>query len=128
MLSGLVFAALALAVTAVARSYDFFLFYTTLFVTPLLLMSGVFFPLDRLPPAVQALAEVLPLRHAVAVVRPLMTGAPLPDVPAHLAVLGAYAALAWLAATRLARRRLEAFHPSRRPRWARAGQRRAAGV
>ncbi len=107
MLSGLVFAALALAVTAVARSYDFFLFYTTLFVTPLLLMSGVFFPLDRLPTAVQALAEVLPLRHAVAVVRPLMTGGPLPDVPGHLAVLGAYAVLAWLAATRLARRRLE---------------------
>ncbi len=48
-LSGLTFGALALAITAIARSYDFVLFYTTLFTTPLLLLNGVFSRLFKCP-------------------------------------------------------------------------------
>ena len=107
-LVGLAFSALALVVTAVARSYDFFLYYTTLFVTPLLLLSGVFFPLEQTPPAIRAAAAVTPLSHAVALVRPLMVGTPVPPVLPHLLVLAAYAVAGWLLATRLSRRRLEA--------------------
>jgi ABC-2 type transporter. len=46
-LTGLCFSSLALLVTSSAKSYDFFLYYTTLFITPMVLLSGVFFLLIR---------------------------------------------------------------------------------
>ena len=105
-LAGTCFAAMAMVVTAVARSYDFFLYYFTLLMTPMLLLSGVFFPLQSLPPAVAAGVQVLPLAHAVALIRPLTTGE-FPDaVFLHLGVLGAYALVAWWVAAVLLRRRL----------------------
>lgn len=106
LLVGLTFAALALVVTAAARSYDFFLFYFTLFVTPLLLLSGVFFPVQQMPDLVQAVSMAAPLSHAVALVRPLVVGLPVEQAPLHLAVLAAYAVLAWSAAVWLVRRRM----------------------
>jgi len=106
-IGGLTFGALALVVTALARSFDFFLFYTTLFVTPLLLLSGVFFPVEQMPGPVQTLAAAAPLSHVVALVRPLMVGAAVHAPGAHLAALAAYAVVAWLAAAFLARRRMQ---------------------
>ncbi len=106
-LAGLCFAALAMVVTTLARGYDSFLFYTTLVITPMLLISGVFFPTGRMPAAVRALAEALPLSHAVAIVRPLMTGTAPASPLADGAVLAAYAVAATAAASLLARRRLE---------------------
>jgi lipooligosaccharide transport system permease protein len=53
LLIGICFGAAALVVTAVAASYDFFLYYFTLVVTPMMLFSGVFFPLDHLPAGLQ---------------------------------------------------------------------------
>lgn len=41
-LAGIAFASLAMIVTALAPSYDFFMFYQTLALTPMLLLSGVF--------------------------------------------------------------------------------------
>ena len=46
-LTGLAFAALGLIMTAVSPSYDFFVYYMTLAITPMMLMSGVFFPVDQ---------------------------------------------------------------------------------
>lgn len=106
LLTGLCFGALALVVTAIARSYEFFPYYNTLLLTPMLLMSGVFFPLERMPSLVQSGAELLPLVHAVRVVRPLMTGAPLEHLVLHLSVLAAYSALGLCLAAYLVRRRL----------------------
>lgn len=106
MLAGLTFAALALIVTALASSYDFFLFYFTLFVTPLLLLSGVFFPPEQLPPLVRTLSDLAPLSHAVALVRPLVVGLPVEQVATHLGVLAGYAVAGWFVAVRLTRRRL----------------------
>lgn len=108
LLVGYCFGSMALAVTAVSRSYDFFLYYLTLFITPMLLVSGVFFPLEGMPPAVGVLAELFPLAHAVAVVRPLMTGAPLAAAAAvgHLAVIALWGIAASWVATRLVMRRL----------------------
>ena len=105
-LAGLCFAAMALLVTAVAPSYDFFLYYVSLVLTPMLLISGVFFPLEQLPPPVALAAQVLPLAHVVELVRPLVTGG-LPSQPLlHLAVPLVYTVLAFALATRLLRRRL----------------------
>jgi lipooligosaccharide transport system permease protein len=108
VLIGLCFGAMALVVTAVSRSYDFFLYYTTLFITPSLLIGGVFFPLERMPEAIQWLAAALPLTHAVNVVRPLMTGLPLQDVALHLTVVMTYTVVALVLAIRLIARRLSA--------------------
>ena len=105
-LAGLAFAAMALVVTAVSPSYDFFLYYITLALTPMLLVSGVFFPLDSLPPAVATLAYLLPLAHVVELVRPLVTGGMPSHVLLHLAVILAYGTVAFVVATRLLRRRL----------------------
>ena len=103
---GLCFACLGLVITALARMYDFFTYYFTLVVTPMAMMSGVFFPIEQLPPAMQAFAQILPLAHAVQVVRPLLSG----EFPAHaqlsLVVLLAYTALGFYAALVLLRRRL----------------------
>lgn len=107
LLAGFCFGSMAMVVTALARSYDFFLYYTTLCVTPMLLICGVFFPISQMPQAVQSLAWVLPLTHAVAVARPLIVGDAPPDVVAHLAVLGLYGAVSLAFACRLLRRRLD---------------------
>lgn len=105
-LTGLVFAGLGLVMTALSPSYDFFIYYFTLAVTPMMLACGVFFPLEQLPGWLQAIAQGLPLTHAVALARPLMNGAVPDAVGAHLSVLVAYAALSLYAALTLARRRL----------------------
>jgi lipooligosaccharide transport system permease protein len=105
---GFCFGALAMVVTALSPSYDFFLYYFTLALTPMLLVSGVFFPLGELPGFVSWAAYLLPLAHAVALVRPLMTGT-VPDlVLPHLAVIAAYGGVALVVATRILRRRLAA--------------------
>jgi len=106
LLTGICFGAMALVVTSLARSYDFFLYYFTLIVTPMFLFSGVFFPLDGMPRLVQQAAQLLPLTHAVQIVRPLMNGQPLNNLTLHLAVLVIYAGLAFYLATVLVRRRL----------------------
>ena len=105
-LTGLAFAALGLIVTALAPSYDFFMYYFTLFVTPMVLLSGVFFPPDQLPPLVQAVAAWLPLTHAVALVRPLLFGEIPAGIGGHLAALAAVATVAFWIALQLIRRRL----------------------
>lgn len=106
LLSGVAFAGMALVVTAISRSYDFFLYYFTLLLTPMLLFSGVFFPVDGMPPLVQQAAGLLPLTHAIELVRPLMTGLPMDNVLLHLAVLLFYAVVPLVAAGRLIERRL----------------------
>lgn len=105
-LAGLAFASLAMVVTALAPSYDFFMFYQTLVLTPMLLLSGVFFPLAQLPAPVQQAAQLLPLAHAVELIRPAMLGRPLAGAPLHFAVLTAYAIVPFLVCAALFRRRM----------------------
>ncbi len=106
VLIGLTFAALGLSVNALASGYDFFSYYMTLFLTPMTMLSGVFFPVDKLPPAILALAQALPLYHGVELVRALLGGTIPGAAPLHLAVLAAYALAAFYLATVLTRRRL----------------------
>jgi lipooligosaccharide transport system permease protein len=105
-LIGLAFAAMGLAVNALARGYDFFNYYFTLLLTPMMMLSGVFFPAEQLPAAIQAAAKVLPLYHGVALVRPLLSGELPAAILEHLAVLVAYAIVGLYAALVLTRRRL----------------------
>lgn len=105
-LSGLVFAGMGLIMTALSPSYDFFMYYFTLAITPMVLTGGVFFPVSRLPETLQSVAQVLPLTHAVLLARPLMTGAVPDKLLLHLLVLLAYAAGSFYIALVLTRRRL----------------------
>jgi len=105
-LIGLTFGALALIATALSPSYDFFMYYFTLFVTPMGMLCGVFYPIDALPAPLQAVSWVLPLTHATELVRPLVLGAVPPHAVLNVAVLLAYAAAGFYVATILFRRRL----------------------
>ncbi len=105
-LTGLCYASMAMVVTVVSRSYEFFLYYSTLVITPMLLLSGVFFPVERMPSLIQRASDFLPLTHSVEVSRMLMTGAPSGGTLIHLAVLAGTAVGFFLVSTRLAMRRL----------------------
>jgi lipooligosaccharide transport system permease protein len=105
-LVGLTFASLGLVMNAVSPSYDFFLYYFTLLITPMVLLCGVFFPTEHLPGVLQSLSRVLPLTHAVELARPLVSGIA-PGAPLlHVAVLLGYAVAGLYAALVLTRRRL----------------------
>ena len=105
-LVGLAFGALGLAINALASGYDFFSYYMTLVLTPMMMLSGVFFPVDKLPDAVQAACQAMPLYHGVALVRPLLAGQVPEGALLHVAVLAAYALAGFYLATVLTRRRL----------------------
>jgi lipooligosaccharide transport system permease protein len=105
-LTGLTFAGFGLIMTALARNYDFFTYSLTLFQTPMLLLSGVFFPVDQMPAPLQAVAAVLPLSHAIDIARPLLTGQLPANLFVHVAVLVGYAVGAYYIALVLTRRRL----------------------
>ncbi len=104
-LTGLCFSAIGLCVNALARGYDFFTFYFTLFITPLTFISGVYFPMEQLPDWLAGIARLLPLAPAVELVRPLVLGS-LPAEPlVPLAILLGYTAVALYVAMVLTRRR-----------------------
>jgi len=74
LLVGLMFSSLSMLFTSLVPSIDAFNYYFTLLVSPMFLLSGVFFPIDSLPSVVQQLSWFLPLTHAVNVIRPAATG------------------------------------------------------
>ncbi len=74
-LSGLLFAAIGICFSLRIPSIDLFSFYFTLFLTPLFLFSGVFFPLEeRLSGVWLVVAEALPLLHPVRLARAAFQG------------------------------------------------------
>ncbi len=74
VLGGLMFAVIGLTYTSFLKSIYHVNYFFTLFVTPLFLFSGVFYPLDPLPQVVKDIAFFSPLYHLVNVVRPLVLG------------------------------------------------------
>ena len=107
-LVGLAFSAVGLIMTVLARNWDFFSFYMTLVMTPMMMISGVFFPAEQLPVPLLAVAKALPLYHGVQIVRPLIAGAPPPDLLLHTVVLLGYAAAGYAIAIYFARKRFSA--------------------
>jgi lipooligosaccharide transport system permease protein len=105
LLVGMVFSSLALIFNALAQGYDFFTYYFTLFLTPMMFLSGVFFPLEQLPLVAQHIAMCLPLTHAVALVRPLFMDQWPQQVWLHGSVLLAYGVVGFTVALALTRKR-----------------------
>jgi lipooligosaccharide transport system permease protein len=105
-LIGLTFAGMGLVMTAMAKSYDFFMYWFTLVLTPMMLLCGVFYPVTGMPGWLQAIANALPLTHAIELGRPLLLGR-VPDQPLlNVAVLAAYGTAGFMLALHLFRRRL----------------------
>ncbi|MEW6118621.1 MAG: ABC transporter permease [Pseudomonadota bacterium] len=105
-LVGFCFGGMGLVMNAVSPSYDFFLYYFTLAITPMVLLCGVFFPVSQLPPVLQAVSAWLPLTHAIDLARPLVVGQ-MPDaIVLHVIALLAYGGLGYVIALALTRRRL----------------------
>jgi lipooligosaccharide transport system permease protein len=73
-LGGMMFAILGLTYTSFLKSIDQVNFYFTLFMTPMFLFSGVFYPIDALPATVRTLAFLSPLYHLVEIIRPIVIG------------------------------------------------------
>jgi len=72
---GFLFATIGMCFTAITPHIDTLNLPTFLFITPMFLFSGTFFPLSLLPQALQYIAlAVLPLAHVVIVSRALATG------------------------------------------------------
>jgi lipooligosaccharide transport system permease protein len=67
--SGLIFAEISVIFTAIVPGIDSFNYFYTLLMTPMFLFSGIFFPLDRLPPLLTKIAFFTPLYHLVNVCR-----------------------------------------------------------
>jgi len=73
-LGGLIFAELSIIFCAIVPGIDSFSYFYTLFMTPLFLFSGIFFPLDSMPRLVADIAFFTPLYHLVIVCRALTSG------------------------------------------------------
>ncbi|MHB1249656.1 MAG: ABC transporter permease [Polaromonas sp.] len=104
-LIGIVFSSIALIFNALARGYDFFTYYFTLFLTPTMFLSGVFFPRDQLPGVLRVISDALPLTAAVELIRPLFLGQWPAQAALHLAVLVTYAVGGFWLALALTRKR-----------------------
>ncbi len=103
--AGITFSSLALVFNAVAKGYDFFTYYFTLFLTPMMFLSGVFFPREQLPAVVSKVSDWLPLTNAVELVRPLFMDQWPEQAWLHLLVLLVYAVGGFWIALALTRKR-----------------------
>lgn len=105
-ISGLMFACIAMMFTAVVPNLDSFNYPFFLFITPMFLFSGTFFPLDVLPEWGQWLAQLLPLAHTSTLIRDLSYGIfGFADLIGVLYLLG-MTAITFFVSIRLMRRRL----------------------
>ncbi len=108
LLVGITFSCIAMIFTALAKGYDFFTYYFTLFLTPMMFLSGVFFPREQLPSWMQAITQWLPLSAAIELVRPLFLGQ-MPSAPwRNLAILLVCAVGSFWVAMALVRKRFRA--------------------
>jgi lipooligosaccharide transport system permease protein len=102
------FATCGLAATAYARSWEFFSYFFTFWITPMFMFSGVFFSVDRFPAVIQPISWILPMTHLIQLVRPLTagTGLSLPEALLHMSYLIALPVVAFTMAHRRLRQRM----------------------
>ncbi len=73
-ISGLIFSEISIIVAAKVPGIDYFNYFYTLLMTPMFLFSGIFFPLDTMPPLVTKIAFFMPLYHVVTICRAFAYG------------------------------------------------------
>jgi lipooligosaccharide transport system permease protein len=82
------------AMAATVAKIDQFNYVTALFVTPLFLVAGTFFPINGLPEGVQVVAQANPLHQLVELVRGGAFGYDWADL-ARFGFLAAFALVTW---------------------------------
>lgn len=102
------FAACGLAATSYAKSWEFFSYFFTFWITPMFMFSGVFFSVDRFPVVIQPISWILPMTHLIELVRPLTAGTSLGlgEAILHMSYLIALPVVGYLIAYRQLRRRM----------------------
>jgi len=104
-ISGMLFSALGLIMSAMAKNYEFFNYFISLFLTPLFLFSGIFFSMASLPELPRFIFRALPLTPVVELARFLCYGMPeAPWVWQLFYLIVSTAASSWLAMLLLKRR------------------------
>jgi lipooligosaccharide transport system permease protein len=99
------FAGFGVAMAATVAKIDQFNYVTALFVTPLFLVAGTFFPIEGLPEGFQVVAQVNPLHQLVELVRGGAFGFEWADI-ARFAFLVVFALVTWRVAIHQMRKRL----------------------
>src|SRR5947209_2093100 len=74
VLAGMMFAAPAICMAASAKVFEHMFYYITLVITPMYMFSGIFFPPNRLPHAVQGAIWLTPLYHVAHLARSFVLG------------------------------------------------------
>jgi lipooligosaccharide transport system permease protein len=106
-IGGLMFAGIAMCFTSVTPSIDTLNYPAFLFITPMALFSGTFFPLTLMPAALQYMAlTLLPLTHLVAMMRMFTLATISPVILLHLVWIVVVTIICCIAAINLMRRRL----------------------
>ncbi len=105
-LAGFMFASIACIFAATARRIDTLNYPSFLIVTPMFLFSGVFFPLDVLPPWARTLSRFLPLTHVVDYMREVALGGGGASLLLNVLAVIAFTGPAFWIAARLMRRRI----------------------
>jgi lipooligosaccharide transport system permease protein len=107
LLAGFLFASIGMCFTALTPNIETLNLPTFLFITPMFLFSGTFFPLAILPVPLQVFAYAfLPLTHVVLVARMLTLSQVTPLILVSLAWITVVAAITFVLAVNLMKRRL----------------------
>ncbi|MGD8367712.1 MAG: ABC transporter permease [Desulfobacterales bacterium] len=106
LLGGLAFGAVGLFFTGVTPTIEMFNLPIFLFITPMFLFSGTFFPVSNLPTWAQPMALAFPLHHLVELIRGFGIGAHETSAIFSFVYLVAFSAIFTLAAMAAMRRRL----------------------
>jgi lipooligosaccharide transport system permease protein len=105
---GVTFSCIALIFNAMAKGYDFFTYYFTLFLTPMMFLSGIYFPRSQLPEWLRQITDYLPLTAAIELVRPLFLDQWPEHIVANLSLLLGVAVVSFWVALALTRKRFRA--------------------
>ncbi|HQA80074.1 MAG TPA: ABC transporter permease [Methanoregulaceae archaeon] len=106
-LAGLLFACIGMCFTAITPGIDALNYPAFLFITPMFLFSGTFFPLEVLPPTVQVIAvALLPLTQLVIITRSLTLSSLSPLFLYSFIWILIVTAICFMLSLRLMRRRL----------------------
>jgi lipooligosaccharide transport system permease protein len=104
-ITGFGWASAGILIAAIMKSIDNFNYVTSTLITPMFLVAGTFFPIDRLPEWAQVLAWFNPLYHCVQLVRGACFGFESWVALAHLGILLVFGFAMWrLAIWRMQRR------------------------
>lgn len=105
LMTGIMFAVIALLVTSFVSNINHFNFFFTGFLSPMFFFSGVVFPISNLPPVLKFAAEFFPLTHVVRASRALDLGTFPPVIWYDLLFIVVFTTIVgWFAIGRLSRK------------------------